>query len=234
MANGLESVLQGSVETLNEVPEHFDALVVLGKNWRAYPPTNDSGEFKLRLSIESKMSALAAGEMFRAGLINEIIFSSGKTAGRNYPSEAMAMKDFMLSKFPDIPDVAIVLEETSIDTPQNAEEVAKIINADPRLKKIALMTIKSHMLRSVRLFKEFGMDVKQFPSEDQLKKRDGKANEKTGMHSQHYRSFLRAYSKSGRAFKERAVEFILRNLLYIDSKGKIPRILTKKLRHLGQ
>ncbi len=114
MTNGFESTLENSSEydTPREVPEHFDALVVLGKNWREYPPGKEPQKFKLRLSIESKMSVLAAGEMFKEGLIDKIIFSTGKTAGKEYPSEGEEMIKYLKERYPDIPEEAIILHPT--------------------------------------------------------------------------------------------------------------------------
>jgi len=44
----------------------------------------------------------------------------------------------------------------------------------------------------------------------------------------HYEKFVENYLKSGRVKKEKIKEAVLRSLLVIDSKGKIPRIITKR------
>ena len=72
-------------------PRKFQAVIVLGKNWREYPSEKPTQDWKLRLSIESEMSALAAGELFKQGRTERIIFSGGRTAGKDLPSEAAAM-----------------------------------------------------------------------------------------------------------------------------------------------
>jgi len=43
----------------------FDAIIALGKNWKKYPP-KESVDFTLELSEESKMTTLAAGELYRS------------------------------------------------------------------------------------------------------------------------------------------------------------------------
>ena len=207
-------------EPPKEVPDHFDALVVLGKNWREYPPDEKPEGFDLQLSIESKMSSLAAGEMFKQGLVDKLIFSGGKTAGAEYPSEGEAMIEYLKEKYPDIPEGSIIAENASIDTSENAEQVAEILAKDPTLQKIALMTVGFHLQRAEKLFKEFGIETTPFPSEEELKKR-----------SPHYERFVDAYLKSGHVKTEEIKEIILRSLLYIDAKGKIPGLLTKKIRH---
>ncbi len=150
MVNKIESHTFNSLENkeAKEFPERFDALVVLGKNWREYPPKEKMGEFKLRLSLEAKMSVLAAGEMFKESLIDKIIFSGGKTAGKEYPSESEQMAVYLREKYPNIPETAIILEEKSTDTVGNAEKIAEIIKENPELQKLALMTTESHTARA--------------------------------------------------------------------------------------
>lgn len=140
----------------NDKPR-FDAVVALGKNWRRNlsgvtrqefthlvrdesgkplidwennPLTNKS--YRIYLSLESKMTALAAGQMYVEGKAGKIIFSTGETAGKDpegnpYPTEAEEMKRFMRIFFPKdvIPESAIELESQSFDTAGNAEEVKK-------------------------------------------------------------------------------------------------------------
>jgi len=205
-----------SRETL---PEKVEAVIVLGKNWRAYPPKNASEEWQLHLSIESKMSALAAGEMFKEGLTDKIIFSGGRTAGKDRSSEAKAMWDYLKKKYPDIPDKIIALEEESLDTAGNAEEVLKILQ-QYNIQDVALMTAGFHLPRAKKLFKEFGIETQGVPSEELLKKR-----------SKHYERFVEKYLESGQVKTKGIKEMILRTLLFIDAKGKLPRLLTKKFRH---
>ncbi|HEY5220831.1 MAG TPA: YdcF family protein [Candidatus Paceibacterota bacterium] len=208
-------------EPTKEVPDYFDALIVLGKNWRKYPPKKESEEFQLQLSLESKMSSLAAGEMFKQGLVNKIIFSGGATAGAEYPTEAEAMIEYLKEKYPEIPEGSIMAENASIDTPGNAEQIAEILANDPALQKIALMTVGFHMPRAEKLFEEFGIETTPFPSEEELKKR-----------SPQYERFVKEYLKSGQVKKEVIKEAILRSLLYVDRRGELlRRLITKKVRH---
>ncbi len=208
-------------ESSKELPKHFDALVVLGRNWREYPGGKSPEEFKLHLSVESKMSAVAAGEMFRQGLVETVIFSGGKTAGQKFPSEAAAMAEYLKKKYPEIPERAIVLEEESIDTPENAEQVARMVQNNLELKTIALLTGNIHLPRAQALFKEFGVETHPFPAEDELK----------GI-SKEYEQFIEAYSKlSLEGVTAQVREWVLRSLLWVDPKGKIPRVVTNVLRN---
>src|SRR5258708_6285935 len=107
------------------------ALVVLGKNLGVGETHETIKSDNFHLSTDSRMNAIAAGMEWQPGL--KIIFSTGVTTkgvdskGREIYSEAREMADYMKKKFPHIPNEDIILEENSIDTAGNAEEVAKIV-----------------------------------------------------------------------------------------------------------
>lgn len=217
-------------------PRKFGAIVALGKNWRL-PVT---GGPRIDLSIESKMTALAAAEMYRAGLANKIIFSTGKTAGKDaqgneYPTEAEAMYKFMRIFFSpeEIQDSAVILETTSFDTAGNAEEVKKIMQ-EKRIDNIALLTVGYHLPRAKRLFKNYGINVKKaFRSEKVLaEKRPRYAN----FYNEYLwrRKVLRGHLKP---LKDAGVilgkEAVASGLAFtVDPLGKgITRKITAKSRH---
>ena len=209
------------------LPEKFDALVVLGRIWR--PPENATKGRGIHVSLEGKMRTLAAGEMWRAGLTDKIIFSGGKTGGKEWPSEAEATAEYLKKKFPEIPEEAIIMEKESFDTPENAENVKKILETYG-INKIALETSGFHLKRSVKLFEDQGLNVTGFPAEEFLQKRGSKARRGTGMPA-NYEKFVEKFLSSKRQKWENIKEAILRNLLIIDAKGKIPKILTSQIRH---
>ena len=72
----------------------FDALVVLGKNIGIGWTREKIRKTPNSLSDRSILSVYAAGFLYKTGNFNRIIFSGGKTAGEDFPSEAAAMKDF--------------------------------------------------------------------------------------------------------------------------------------------
>ena len=96
------------------------AVVALGKNWKRSP---------FGPSLESRMNALAAAHLVSTGAGDLLIFSGGRTAGPDRPSEARAMYAYMRRFFSEeqIPEEAVILEETSIDTAANAEHVHDIL-----------------------------------------------------------------------------------------------------------
>jgi len=197
----------------------FDIIIVLGKNWVEYPPNPLPPDWKLELSLESKISALAAGEMFIQENTDTIIFSTGKTAGKEWPSEAAAMREFMLEYYPNIPLEKILLEEESIDTVGNAEEVAKMLKEWEECSRIGLVTIGYHLARSVKIFRRAGLKVIPIASEDLIR-----------CDLRHF-SLLKKFESSNARRIEYVKEFILRMILRFDPDGRKLRLLTKKLRH---
>jgi uncharacterized SAM-binding protein YcdF (DUF218 family) len=103
-------------------------LIVLGKNIGVDSSPEDIRRDNYHLSRESRLNALAAGNLYRPGM--KILFSTG---GEGVPAESSAMRDYLLSRFPDIPEEAIDLEDRSIDTAGNAEEVSKILRNEGEL-----------------------------------------------------------------------------------------------------
>jgi uncharacterized SAM-binding protein YcdF (DUF218 family) len=142
----------------------YDALVVLGKNIGVGWIRNRIRKTKHYLSDRAEFSILAGGVLFNSGDFKHLIFSGGKTAGLDFPSEAKAMRDFLILKFPNFPKEKIILEDISMDTLQNAQEVKKIADS-MNLKTLMVMTTPEHFARSKMLFKKEGMDVDMINSE---------------------------------------------------------------------
>ena len=210
----------------------FDLLVVLGKNWENYPPRFAKPEnWQIQLSPESKISALAGAEMLRAGLTEKVIFVSGKTAGKIWPSEARAMLDFIKSSYSGATEENFILEEESFDTAGNAEKIAELLKFQkPRpglgfqdlvLKRVALMTIGYHLPRALRIFREYGMNLPGFASETELVKLSLKNKYFVDYHLSSLRYKLEV-------FKEMAL-FVIQ---FFDRKGKFLRHFSKLARHI--
>lgn len=202
---------------VKELPQRLDALVVLGKNWsnkKDLPKVPQEGT-EIFLSDDSARSTIAAAELYMMGLTDRIIFSTGHTAGEMYPSEAKAMALYLRHFYTEeeIPDNAITLEEVSIDTPGNAEEVYKMLQKQ-NFQRVGLLTVDYHLRRALKLFENYDMDVDdKFSAEDILQKR--------GFDTR------RPLSK---VVRENTLEFVLNSLLIIDKKGVIPRKVTTHIR----
>lgn len=196
----------------------FKFAIVLGKNWQEYPPKNAPKDWRLRMSIEGKMTTLAAGEFYRHGFAEKIIFSGGKTAGKNFESEAEAMREYLRIKFPEIPDESVILEEKSFNTQGNAENVARMLGGGK--DGLALITMTSHLPRAVKIFAQHRLSVQGFKTEELLQK-----------YSLHRRRFVDKFLASRRAKFENFKEKILRAILFVDPKGEFIGRISRRVRH---
>ena len=157
-----------------EVPrQKLDALIVLGRNFLPGFKRKEIEAQRHHLSPDSRINVLAAGLLYKAGFADKIIFSTGHTAGEDLPSEAQAMKSHLLRIFPSIPEEAIILEEISLDTQENAKEVKKIIDKY-KFENVGLLTVRSHLKRAIRLFEKAGLTASPFASEETLKDKRAK------------------------------------------------------------
>lgn len=191
----------------------FDVLVVLGKNWR---------RDRSALSVDSKMNALAVGELYCRNEAAAIIFSGGQTAGAEKPSEAAAMHAFFRRFFSpaDVPAEVVILEERSIDTADNAARVRALLQARG-LTGVGLLTTRRHLPAARRIFEAFDIPITRiYAAEDVLLAR-----------SRWYPPFIRQLSSSWYARIDRGLEGARRVLLLIDPRGKSLRPLTRVLRH---
>ncbi len=169
------------------------------------------------LTVESRMSALAASYLFKKGLENKLIFSGGHTKGKQNLSEAEKMYDYSRQSLSlDIKDV--ILEEHSIDTAGNAGEVKRYLSEKD---SVILVSFGFHLRRARLIFENYGINVKnQFSSERTLKE-DYSA----------YKELIKEFNLL------RKIDKLLREMLLIflvctiDPKGKILRIITSRTRN---
>ena len=89
------------------------------------------------------------------------IIVSGGTVFKHVKPEAPIVKRFLVDL--GVPDNAIIMEDKSLDTSQNAKNTQKIC-LEARYKTPILVTSAFHMKRSVMQFKSLGMQVIPFPT----------------------------------------------------------------------
>lgn len=200
-------------------------FIVLGKNW-------DWNSSPLRLSDDSKISTLALGyhvkKAIDLGLDVLAVFSTGRTAGSKYISEAEAMYQFYCSKFGiNSNKISILLEEESLDTIGNAEMVKK--NIDQQIfnsaDKICIITVSYHMKRSEDIF-EHSWNRKVFPiNADKI------GNDQSLSVSAEDLKFINTRIKRFDFYCiEPIKEFILRLIRIVDRQGEFIGWLAKKVR----
>lgn len=207
-------------------PEHspflFDAIIVLGAGVQ-----EKKSHLKSRIEpgFGGKMRAMAAAEAYRQGLTPVLVFSGGKTAGEEYPSEAQAMQAFLErkyqnqdGKFSHIPPEAIILEEKSKDTSTNFENLLKLIK-EKGWNNVAILTNDFHLERTTKLIHNFSLEAEDISAEEKLKERDPRF----------IKIIHNFYSSSGMKSAQRT-EKILMLMLKVDPKANIPRFIASHLR----
>jgi uncharacterized SAM-binding protein YcdF (DUF218 family) len=118
-------VLLGNYLNLSQNPEPVDAIIVLS-----------GGDTKARTK--------AGIELYKAGWSNLIIFS-GAAADPKSKSNAVIMKEQAISA--GVPDSSIVIEDKSVNTSENARQVAKKIS-ELKIDKVILVTSGYHIRRA--------------------------------------------------------------------------------------
>jgi len=222
-----------STETTPISPEinktkKLDALIVLGHNigvgWKGKRIRLNPDH----LSGHSKLSAIAAAIAYKDGLTGKLIFSSGHTAGKRFPSEAQAMKAFILKRYPEIPQSDILTEDRSIDTSGNAIESRKIVR-QCNFINVGLMSTGDHLVNAAVLFQRLGLKIKEenrFASEEVIAKHMKKIS--TPEKPKDPYGFLEGYRNSPQVVGDRKKERIRARLLRtIDRRGFFLRQIAK-------
>ncbi len=128
-----------------------DAVVVLSGGW--------AGEGKLSSSTMERYRYGIA--LFQKGYGRYLVFSGGNLTGA--PSEAGEMAEMATSD--GFPDEAIIVEDNSTTTWENALFVKKIL-LEKGLHSVVLVTSPYHTLRAKAMFLDKGIDVTAAPVPD--------------------------------------------------------------------
>lgn len=134
-----------------ELPKAPAAVVLGGGVSTAQPPRR----FRPDLGNAADRVWYAA-ELYHAGKAPILILSGGVDARFRGVSEAASMRVFLRDL--GVPDAAIVLEEESRNTRENAKRVAALLKARG-IGRILLVTSALHMPRAKRLFAAEGLEV---------------------------------------------------------------------------
>lgn len=182
------NALRGVLEQRYAVPDasalpRADAIVVLGGGsnyaWLDHPDVDPDRLHSSRLA--------AGARAWHAGKASKIILSGGAVGGTT-EARRMAAAIQRLG----VPDEALVLEERSRDTRDNARYSMALTGAQGG-RKVLLVTSALHMPRAALQFCRAGADVTAVPVPE--------GRPSTGLRAQYLPS-RRALWRSGRAFKE--------------------------------
>jgi uncharacterized SAM-binding protein YcdF (DUF218 family) len=205
-----------------EARSELPTVIVLGSGFRE----DEAGKIiqPLQLGLEGKMRVLAAGMLFESGSTDKIIFSGGKTAGVDSESEARVMQEYLQRKFKTIPAEAIILEENSLSTDENAKNVQGILDnyEGGVIQQAILLTSQTHLARAKKIFARAGLDFLQGKAAEEL------LMSRSSKYTNHYLVFLDHYLNSPRVKKQKKRELILSALLLVDRQGKITDFLVKR------
>jgi uncharacterized SAM-binding protein YcdF (DUF218 family) len=97
-----------------------------------------------------------AARLYKAGKAPLVVLSGGLAFEDGLMSEAASMRAFMRDL--DVPDSAMLLEEQSVNTRQNAQFTTALLR-ERGISQIVLVTSALHMRRSVLLFEVQGLKV---------------------------------------------------------------------------
>ena len=142
--------------------KNYDGVIILGRNWRGYPfkkkPVKvEDGSDYLEIQFLAKVNCRVAANMYESGRTKKIIIGTGKTAGKNYRSEALAMKDYIL-RISDVPKKDILTQEKTLDTYDELREDLKLAH-DNDLEKLALVSIDTQLPKCKRFLDNQGIFI---------------------------------------------------------------------------
>jgi uncharacterized SAM-binding protein YcdF (DUF218 family) len=148
--------LRGAMEAaypplaVNALPR-VEAIVVLGGGVRPAELLGRSPNL-----MEAADRVWHGARLFHASKAPLLVLSGGSDMAKSATSEAEAMRQFALDL--GVPDGAILLEERSRNTRQNAQFTAEILKAKG-VSQILLVTSALHMRRAVSQFESQGLTV---------------------------------------------------------------------------
>jgi len=134
-----------------------DAIVVLGAGVRSVAGRHDEPELSEAGDRLRKGVAL-----YKAGKAPLIVYSGGNIDFLDGPGEAEAVSAGRMLVSLGVPASAIVAEDKSRNTYENAEFTRALLQGRGA-RRILLVTSATHMMRSVSLFRRAGFDVAAVP-----------------------------------------------------------------------
>jgi len=97
-----------------------------------------------------------AANLYKAGKAPVLILSGGLASAQGTMTEAASMQLFLRDL--GVPDAAMLLEERSVNTRENAQYTARMLS-ERGIPSVVLVTSALHMPRAVRLFEAQGVQV---------------------------------------------------------------------------
>jgi uncharacterized SAM-binding protein YcdF (DUF218 family) len=131
-----------------------------------------------------------ASRLYAAGKAPVVLLSGGSDMTSALYAESWGMRQFMLDL--GVPTAALITEERSRNTRENAEMSAKLLR-ERGIQKVLLVTSALHMRRAVHLFEQQGLLVHPVATDHEVGSPNARMN---------WLPDASALDGSGRAFKE--------------------------------
>jgi len=198
------------------VEDNYDGVIVVARNWRGYPLRHKPFNGRLDIHPLSKINCIVGAEMYLSGRARKIILGTGKTAGEEWPSEASAMRDYMLKKYgEEIREEDILIQEKSLESYGELNEDYKLARENG-LEKLAVITLNSQLPKSRKIL---GNKVDYISSEEEIKKTHPR-----------YERLLRNYQNSWAYKYEMGKESFLSVLHYLGVRAWFTKRLARLFR----
>ena len=141
-------------------PRTFDVTVILGGNIRLFNGKYISSPYEesMEKGVGARGRVVTAAIFYHLGLASHFIVSTGKThPDPDAPTEAAVMKAELVDY--GVPDSCITVEEKSVNTLENAIEVARLLRTDKfkQATAIALVSNSYHLRRMYTFFVAQGL-----------------------------------------------------------------------------
>jgi uncharacterized SAM-binding protein YcdF (DUF218 family) len=174
-------------ECESEPKKRYGYLIVFG--FGAKPRTIEEAEadpdreedIGWHLPVGTKARVLAAGELWRMGEIDKIVMSEGKGPDKE-KSGGELMREYLLAKYPEIPDDNVIVEDRATNTIENFAGTVNFldesnIHSDKAIgsrteatdsSNVAFLSNRFHMARIKNIAEKFGFKGDGFAAEDVL------------------------------------------------------------------
>lgn len=212
-------------------PVASDGLIVLGKNFGIEYGFARIKEDPWNLSLDSRITALAAGILIHDAQASEepleVTFTTGRTAGKNIPPESKAQIAYMLSRPGLLLDPAtldknhVTAGERGFDTVGDAEEAARVLSTR-QYKWLGLLTTGYHGPNALKVFESRGVHIDELIASEEV----------VASRSPGYAAFIEKWASSDRIRREIRKEETRSRVLAVDPKGRSIHALAWMARRL--
>jgi uncharacterized SAM-binding protein YcdF (DUF218 family) len=160
VSDALQRSLESQYRPLTVFPK-ADAIVILGGATRSPVPPRVWPEV-----MESGDRILYGAKLYREGRAPKVILSGGRIDWKDNAAEIGEAQDMRtLLTFMGVPESAMLLDSTSLNTYQNAVNVKAILKQAHITGPLLLVTSAKHMPRSMAIFKKLGMTAIAAPTD---------------------------------------------------------------------